>query len=306
MVETTLLFQKMLELLLMMCVGYVAGKTKVMTKESNRALSMIINNIAMPFLALQASVTSEHMLSGREVLGLLGILFASIFLMVVVARLVRLALHPAQENGGVYELLMVFPNSSFIGIPVASAIYGSIAVFCISMNNLPFYFLLYCYGVSLIQGEPMQKIHFRQMVTPLTVAAVLGVVLYLCNVTLPPILTEPMQAIGQISTPGAMMVVGATLSGVRLKGVVRNWRLFLMTAGKLILAPIVTNLLFGLFVRDEMILGIITLIAAMPSGSIASLLAAQYGKNEELAAEGVFLTTVLSVVTIPLMAALLL
>lgn len=205
-----------------------------------------------------------------------------------------------------YELLMIFPNSAFIGIPVAAAIYGSTAVFGISLLNLPFYVALYCYGVSLIQGVPMGKVDLKQIFSPLMITSILGLALYLCNIRLPDLLAEPMQTIGQISTPGAMMLIGSTLADVPLKKAVCNWRMLLLAAGRLLLAPVAVHLVFSLFVHDEMLLGLVTLIAAMPSASFVSLLAAEYEKNEVLAAEGVFLTTILSVVTIPLMTMLLL
>ena len=106
-----------------------------------------------------------------------------------------------------YELLMIFPNSAFIGIPVAAAIYGSTAVFGISLLNLPFYVALYCYGVGLIQGVPIETVDLKQIFSPLMITSILGLALYLCNIRLPDLLAEPMQTIGQISTPGAMMLI---------------------------------------------------------------------------------------------------
>lgn len=218
----------------------------------------------------------------------------------------RLLISPERGHAGIYELLLIFPNSAFIGIPVASAIYGESAVFYLSMYNLPFYVALYCYGVNLIQDTPVRKIDFHQMLSPLMIASLLGVVLYLCDVRLPALLTEPMQSVGQISTPGAMMLVGSTLSTVPVKGILRNWRLPALTVVKLVIAPVIARLLLGLFVRNAEMLGIVTLTVAMPSGSISSLLAAQYEKDEDLAAEAIFLTTICSVATIPLMVMLLL
>ena len=279
MADVGIVFQKMLVLLLMMSVGFLAGKT------GGRAL---------------------RVLGSGDVLLLTGLYFAGFALLIVLARLYRLALHPAKEDGGVYELLMIFPNSAFIGIPVAAAIYGSTAVFGISLLNLPFYVALYCYGVSLIQGVPMGKVDLKQIFSPLMITSILGLALYLCNIRLPDLLAEPMQTIGQISTPGAMMLIGSTLADVPLKKAVCNWRMLLLAAGRLLLAPVAVHLVFSLFVKDEMLLGLVTLIAAMPSASFVSLLAAEYEKNEVLAAEGVFLTTILSVVTIPLMTMLLL
>ena len=96
------------------------------------------------------------------------------------------------------------------------------------------------------------------------------------------------------------------LSTVPVKGILRNWRLPALTVVKLVIAPVIERLLLGLFVRNAEMLGIVTLTVAMPSGSISSLLAAQYEKDEDLAAEAIFLTTICSVATIPLMVMLLL
>lgn len=147
MADVGIVFQKMLVLLLMMSVGFAAGKLGVMTQQGNHCLSVLINKVTMPCLLLHASVSGERVLGNGDVLLLTGLYFAGFALLIALARLYRLALHPAREDGGVYELLMIFPNSAFIGIPVAAAIYGSTAVFGISLLNLPFYVALYCYGV---------------------------------------------------------------------------------------------------------------------------------------------------------------
>lgn len=212
MADVGIVFQKMLVLLLMMSVGFAAGKTGIMTQQGNHCLSVLINKVTMPCMLLHASVCGERVLENGDVLLLTGLYFAGFALMIVLARLYRLALHPAREDSGVYELLMIFPNSAFIGIPVAAAIYGSTAVFGISLLNLPFYVALYCYGVSLIQGVPMGKVDLKQIFSPLMITSILGLALYLCNIRLPDLLAEPMQTIGQISTPGAMMLIGSTLA----------------------------------------------------------------------------------------------
>ena len=190
MVDVGIVFQKMLMLLVMMSIGFLAGKTRVMSVESNHMLSLLINKITMPCLVVYSSVCNAHSMSNRELLILLGIYFVSFALMIVVARLFRLLVSPERGHAGIYELLLIFPNSAFIGIPVASAIYGESAVFYLSMYNLPFYVALYCYGVNLIQDTPVRKIDFHQMLSPLMIASLLGVALYLCDVRLPALLTD--------------------------------------------------------------------------------------------------------------------
>ena len=306
MVDSGILFQKMLMMVLMMGVGFVAGKTKVMTDESNHSLSVIINKITMPCMVLYSALNNEHALSNAPVMELVGLALGSYVLLIALSKLFTLVVRPEKEHRGLYEFILIFANQGFIGLPVISAVYGTSAVFYLSIFIIVFFLVLYSYGTCLIQEIPMKNVDFRQMLTPMMIASVLGLVLYLCNVRLPALVTDTIGSLSQVSTPGAMLMTGAALTRIPIKGIFRNAKLFLASAAKLFLAPIAINLVFRLFIKDEMMLGIVTLAAAMPVASNLSLLAAQYGKDEELAATAVFLTTVCSAVTIPLVAMLLL
>ena len=306
MVDVGMLFQKMLIMVLMMAVGFVAGKAKVMTEESNHSLSVIINKITMPCMVLYSALNNEHALSNAQVMELVVLALASYVVLILLSKLFTLIVRPEKGRRGLYEFILIFANQGFIGIPVISAVYGTDAVFYLSIFIIVFFLVLYSYGTCLVQEIPMKNVDFRQMLSPMMIASVLGLVLYLCNVRLPQILTDTIGSLSQVSTPGAMLMTGAALTAIPLKGLFRNGRLFLASAAKLLLVPIALNLVFRLFIKDEMMLGIVTLASAMPVASNLSLLAAQYGKDEDLAASAVFITTVLSVVTIPLVAMLLL
>ena len=306
MVDVGMLFQKMLIMVLMMAVGFVAGKAKVMTEESNHSLSVIINKITMPCMVLYSALNNEHALSNAQVMELVVLALGSYVVLILLSKLFTLIVRPEKGHRGLYEFILIFANQGFIGIPVISAVYGTDAVFYLSIFIIVFFLVLYSYGTCLVQEIPMKNVDFRQMLSPMMIASVLGLVLYLCNVRLPQILTDTIGSLSQVSTPGAMLMTGAALTAIPLKGLFRNGRLFLASAAKLLLVPIALNLVFRLFIKDEMMLGIVTLASAMPVASNLSLLAAQYGKDEDLAASAVFITTVLSVVTIPLVAMLLL
>ena len=98
MVDVGIVFQKMLMLLVMMSIGFLAGKTRVMSVESNHMLSLLINKITMPCLVVYSSVCNAHSMSNRELLILLGIYFVSFALMIVVARLFRLLISPSPRQ----------------------------------------------------------------------------------------------------------------------------------------------------------------------------------------------------------------
>ena len=234
MVDSGILFQKMLMMVLMMGVGFVAGKTKVMTDESNHSLSVIINKITMPCMVLYSALNNEHALSNAQVMELVVLALASYVVLILLSKLFTLIVRPEKGHRGLYEFILIFANQGFIGIPVISAVYGTDAVFYLSIFIIVFFLVLYSYGTCLVQEIPMKNVDFRQMLSPMMIASVLGLVLYLCNVRLPQILTDTIGSLSQVSTPGAMLMTGAALTAIPLKGLFRNGRLFLASAAKLL------------------------------------------------------------------------
>ena len=102
-----------------------------------------------------------------------------------------------------------------------------------------------------------------------------------------------------------MLIIGSTLAGIPLRDVFSDFRVYIVTIVRLIIVPVLTFFLLHLFVTDALMLGVLTALSAMPSATNTTMLCMEYGGNEQFAAKGVFLTTLFSVVTIPLLLSLL-
>jgi len=203
--------------------------------------------------------------------------------------------------------MAMFGNLAFIGFPIVRIVFGDTAVVYAAIFNLPFTALSYSVGVLMLAGQGTKaKLELKTILNPPFVASLLAVIIMLYRPTLPSFLTNSMTMLGNINIPGGMLAIGASLASIPIRQVLGQWRIYALAALKLFVTPTIVHFLFGLFVKDPMLLGLITVMTSMPVAVNTTLLCNQYGGNERLGSSGVFLTTILCVGTIPLVCGLLL
>lgn len=305
-IEIGSVFQQMVVLFLMMALGYVANKTRVMTLEGNKGLSKLVNCITNPCNILYAALCNDHALSNRDVLVVVGLACGMYIFLTLLAQVVPILLRVPKAQKGQYKFMMIFSNVGYMGIPVISAIYGNNAVFYLSIIIMVFYVFIYTYGIYLIRGgQGEEGFKLKELVTPMMISSILGLAFYLLNVRMPAVLTDTMDALRQVTTPCAMLIIGCALAAVPLGSIFSNWRLYVVSLLKLLVIPIGSYYLLRPLVLDPVVLGVFVAVMGMPIASNFTMLSAQYDRDQKLAAASVFITTLLSVATIPLLMALL-
>jgi len=193
-----------------------------------------------------------------------------------------------------------------MGIPVVRVVFGESATICVTVFIMVFYLFIYTYGVRQICSEPGQKgIDWSKAICPMTVSALLAIIGYLAGFRVDGVVKDTLKTVSNITTPCAMIIIGCALSSVPLKAVFTNWRLYIVALLKLLVIPLMVYLLLAPIMGGSAVLGVMVIIMAMPVATIITMLSAQYDKDQTLAASSVFITTLLSVFTIPLLAAVL-
>jgi predicted permease len=205
-----------------------------------------------------------------------------------------------KEDRGILSYTAVFGNVGFMGIPISVAIFGVESVYYVALTIVVFSLLSFSVGILLVSGRG-DSFSFRPLLNPTLIISVLTIPIAIFDISFHFILTETISSIGVIATPTAMIVTGATLAYNPLKNLFYEWRVFPVTALKLIVIPIAVWLILRLFVTDELILGILVVLSAMPTAIMAVMFAIQYDGNERTATAGVFLTTLLCTATVPLL-----
>ena len=295
------IFTQMALLFTVIALGYIATKCRVLDANSNRHFSNLVICITNPCTVLHSVLAGEHVLTNGEVFQLTGFSFAVFGFMILVAPLVVKLLR-VKDDIGLYRFMIVFSNVGFIGFPVVRAVFGANAVFYAAIYNLVFQLVLYTYGVRQISKNPAdRKIGWRMLCKPIIIASLLAYVFYLVDFQAPAFVVNAIGLVDQLTSPLSMLVIGCALAQVPVKNVFNNWRTYPFIAIKQLLLPVICFLVLRLFIQNELILGMLTIMTLMPIANMAAMFCAKYDGNQPLAASTTFVSTLFSLIGIPIL-----
>lgn len=285
-------------LFLMMLVGVYATKRGFITKEVEKGLSSLLLNITLPFLIVSTfnlEFDSNLLDSAKK------IVIYSIVIHLGLYALSKLFFFKAsKDKQPVLRFITTFSNVGFMGYPVLQSIFGDVGVFYGAIFNMVFNAFVWTLGVSLYSGKKSLKSFIQVLKNPAFIAVCLGLVLFISPVKLPTPIYKTLKLMGDTTTPISMLIVGAMLSSANFKEVLSDWTIYLGSFICLIVAPFLVYLAMTILGLDRELTRVCVTIIAMPGAVMAPIIASKYGGNAEYASQCVFLSTILSVITIPL------
>ncbi len=304
--DNSVILTQMIELFLMIGLGFLLFRTGLLDVDFNQKLTKVLLYVTVPALILSSVLQQTERLAGAQVATVFAIGFGLYFvfplLAVVIVKLLRLP----KADQGLYMYMLVYGNVGFMGFPVIDALYGSTAVFYTAIINI--LFNLSCFSVGLILmhygKDESASISLRSFLSPGILGCLLSIAIYFADIHFPSVLSEPIATVGSVTTPLAMILIGATLARMEFKTVFQDWHLYPYTIVKQFVLPLLLWPLLRLIVTDSFVLHITFILLLMPVANNSVLFATNYGGDETLAAKTVFLTTLVSIVSIPLLTAL--
>ena len=304
--DVSVLIPKMTVFVVLMVIGYLCAKTNFAGREFTKDASKMVINVFMSATIINSVLVSDARLSGGELLQVMLVLCMSMgvcwILAAISCRLVGLG-----DKAPLFELLIGVMNNMFIALPVVETLFGSQAVFYCSLSCIPFNVLLYTFGIYRLQGgEGKGSVRLKDIFSVPLLATLLALVIFLLHPPVPPVVKELTSTMAAATMPLSMIVIGSSLGSVSLLDAFKKGKLYLMCAIRLLLCPLLVWLLAGLMTDDLMLRVTATIIAAAPSGVIVSVLAIQYDRDAVFTSEGILLSTVFSMLTIPLIVAIIL
>ena len=287
-----------------MLIGFLIVKTGYVAAENKNAISKIIVRVALPCLII-SSISSKDLekeLLGNIFLTFLLSLFCIITLFVVgitAAKLLRLS----GTTKTVHKLLTSLGNVIFFGYPIIYALYGEMGFFYAIIYWLLNDLFLWTVGVFLFSKDNKEKNQgsvLKNLLNPNTISFGIAVLMFIFGIKLPPVIAPAFEGVGALTTYLSMIFIGMALATVDTKKVLKSWGVFVALILKLIIMPLAFIFIFRTIPLDKMILSVIILEAAMPAQTVLTILANDYDSDYEYAAVGMFVTTVASLVTMPL------
>ena len=297
--DMQVILNQMIVLFILLAVGFIGGKVKLLSPDAGRILSKIIISITAPCTILTSVLSGEVNITTGETVIFLLISFLAYLLFILISIPVAKMLGGDKSNNGLYSYMAAFGNTAFMGFPVIIAIFGNAAAFYVALFNIPFILLTFSVGIILISGKG-RKFDPKILISPTIISAFASIIIAITGFRAPTVITEPIRLLGNITTPGSMLVIGLTLARVSFKDVFYEWRLYIVALFKLIVMPVFIWIILKQFVANGMLLGIAVILSGMPTAAMATMVAIEYGGNERIASGGVSMTTLLSGVTIPL------
>ncbi len=298
--EVSTLIPKMTIFVVLMVIGYLCAKTNFAGKEFTRDASKMVINVFMTATIINSVLVTDARLTGRE----LAIIMLALCIAIVVGWIlaaISCRVMGLGERAPLFELLIAVVNNMFIALPVVEALFGSEAVFYCSLSCIPFNIILYTYGVYRLHGGGgKESIRLKDIFTVPLIATFVALVVFMLHPPVPGVLRELAGTMAAATMPLSMIVIGSSLGSVSLLDAFKNWKLYIMCLIRLLVCPLLVWLLTGLVTQDIVLRVTPTIIAASPSGVVVSVLAIQYGRDAVFTSEGILLSTVFSMVTIPL------
>lgn len=305
---------QMLILFAIVAFGFLARKLKLMNDAFDTMLSKLVMTITLPAMILNSVLSNTDLPSTDQIFIMLGLsvvvfgissLFAWVFVKLVYRRV-------APDAQGAHMFVIAFGNTGFIGFAVIEALLGSDSVLYGAIFNIPFNLFLFSVGVLFIASTGTNaanqkqslgdkvRIIVKQLISPCLISCLIAVFLAIFHITDSGFVGSTCSLLGQMTVPAAMLVTGSNIAKMPLKDMVNDGWSYLTAAMRLLVVPLGLFVLMRPFCPDPYLLAIAIILAAMPAATVGTMFCLAYGGDTKAMARATFLTTVLSIITIPL------
>ena len=293
------LLQQMGILFVYMMIGYVACKKEYFDQEFGKKLSWLVVNVANPMLAISAVVNNEEQIAKKDfyVTVLLAICFYAFFL--ILAQILPRLIGVQKSDIGVYKMMTTFNNIGFMGFPVIAAAYGNGALIYAVPFSIMFNILCYTWGIQTLCGGG-EKGNWKRIINIGTISGIISIVLFFMQIPVPKMICSLSAGLSNLTGPLSMLVIGISIAAMELKDLFTDVKLLKFALIKLLAVPVAAMLLVCQVIDNRLICEVFLVMMATPAASMCAMLSQQYGGDYELAAKGVALTTIFSVVTMPI------
>jgi predicted permease len=287
-----------LQLLLfaLMLAGFYATKRGLIDKDARRYLTDLLLEVFLPctiIASFDMEVSKELLMSS---LAVLLVALAVQFLLLFLSKVLFFKI--PRDKQVVLRYGTIVSNSAFLGLPVIAEVMGPEAVIYGSVALIPLRVFMWTSGLSLFIETGLKDALKKLVVHPCIVAVYIGFVILLVPFEMPGFLMKTIGGIGNCTTIVSMLIIGSLLSEIKIKTLINRYVLYFSFV-RLLLIPLLVFALLKLIGLNPVVTGVMVIFMAMPAGSTTAILAAKYGADSAFASKAVFVTTLLSLLTVP-------
>ena len=305
--ELSSLFETSFVIVALMLVGFLGVRRGVLSKAFSRTASFLIVNVFIVGTIFQSVCSGGEGISPADLPHIILMVTLMNTLCYVLGRIALRLFARRAGSGAPTELCVGVMNNLLIGLPILQSLYGPTAVLIAGLTSIPFNLTLYTYGVWRLSAETRSggALRLKDIFSPSVLATLAALVFFLFSLPVPGAVSRLMSACAGVTMPLSMVVIGVTMGSENLTAALRDRRVYAIALFRLVLAPLVTFLLLRPLTDNALLLKSCVVIAGCPTGIVVPILSLQYGHDASLPSNCVIVTTLLSLVTLPILLLLL-
>lgn len=293
-------FFQMLALLILIGTGYFIAKRNMMDAHTNSQMSGLLVNLFNPMLILSSAANSVGLISVSAI-KTVGFIAAGMFAFFILAGMILTPFFERdKEQRKLFQLMFVFSNLGFVGIPVVTSVVGRTYVVYVTEFILLYTILLYSYGVVVLGGRFSAE-SLKEMLNPGTVCGLAAMAIIVWGIQLPEFIRTAVTYLGNVTSPLALIAIGFSLAHSDLKRIFGQPRLYVFALVKLLILPLLMLPVLRLVTRDVPLTAVSMVMFGMPVGNVPVMMGMQRGMDVSTGSAAIILTTVFCVVTIPVL-----
>ncbi len=301
--EISVIIESIFSLFIIILVGVYASKKNIITAKMNKGLIDILIQIALPFMILSSFIYEYDNAIKSNVIKTFYYSIIAYIIMITASYLLLLPIKNDKKT--VLHFANIFTNTGYVGFPILYSIYGAEGVVYGSVFNMFFVVFLWTYGIILYKGifkiKELKTELKKILLNPSILAVCLGIIIMKFNIQLPSSILTSLGIIGSITGPLSMIIIGVILSGVKIKKYLKDWTIYYGVTLRLIIIPVIIYFMSLLIGETSKAMNAVIIMTAMPAAAMTSILAESFNKEKEYAVVIVSLTTLLSLITVPLL-----
>lgn len=296
---------QMVVLFLLVIVGFVSRRCGLMGDDFDRKLSNFVIQVTCPSLII-ASTMGDVMPDRGLILPLLGVGVVTYAVLISLAYVIPKIMPVKKSDRGMYSFMLSYANVGFIGYPIVASIFGHSSIFYACILNAPNTLSIFIWGIMFVTGQKAGSFNVKLLYSPAMLSTYISIIIVAVGWRAPVFIAQPFTLLGNMTVPAALLVIGSSIGGMPLKRMAGSRGTYVMCLFRLLLLPVGMFYLMEWCGVDVHVAAINAVLVGMPVASFGTMFCMKYGKDVTVMTQGTFLSTLLSVVSIPLLAMIIL
>lgn len=301
--EASLVAKQVAVLAVLIAIGYIGTKNKVINEDTSKGMASILTNIALPSLIISLFNMNY---TDDAIKGVILIFVYSIGAHILNALVVKpLYIKYSRGKNVVLRFGTIFANTGFMGLPLIYDLIGQEAAIYGSVFMIPYHIILWTYGEGILSKEKGGSAIKKLIKNPSLIAVLIGIILFASRIQLPYVASKSLSMLSGLTSPLSMLILGEKMAKFKLKEVIGDKDIYYGCFVKLIVIPIVSLIILKLIKAPELLTNIVVLMQSLPAAILLVVLTQKHDGEIEFASKFAVISHVVSVFTIPLISLLL-